>query len=98
MRNYHILLKYSLLNFEVIISFSLFCYFWSYLVVFFFIHLFGIKDVMLGVSIDTNTLLQWNPNFFKTRFFQTTDFSSQKLFAFDLLQSDTVILSLIFKT
>ena len=41
---------------------------------------------MQGVSRDTNTRL---PDSSKTLFLETTDFSSQKLFPFDLLQADT---------
>ena len=41
--------------------------------------------------------LQWNPDFWNTRFFETPDSSYQKSFPLDLLQSNTVILPPIFR-
>ena len=41
--------------------------------------------------------LQWNPDFSNTRLFETPDSSNQKSFPLDLFQSNTVILSPIFR-
>ena len=39
----------------------------------------------------------YNPDFSNTRLFETPDFSNQKSFPLDLFQSNTVILTLIFR-